>query len=205
VVHSPLTSPPPSPPPPLPRQAILPYSPLFKPKSMGHPRSYYDPNSWFNEYSFTLVGDQEYIVLIQSGAAEKYVYPAFLASTNGPLTVHRDQEPYALCVLLRLDTPGVNLSVAASTSLAFLMENARVTTRLCYINNFTEFCLQQDHTSLIPPTQSQPNCNFITTYALPEPVIASRTQQVAARNPLLMCRMRSLPKIAPLPAEPIAE
>ena len=48
-----------------PRQLILRYSQNYQPNSDEPPRAFFDPNTWFNEYSFTLESNQEYIILIQ--------------------------------------------------------------------------------------------------------------------------------------------
>lgn len=203
------SSPPPTSPTPLvPRQPILLYNQsIYQPESTEQPCLFYDPHTWFNEYSFTLEGDQEYIILLQGGNVQNYVHKAVLNNANGPLEIDYEQEPYSLCMLLHQNTPGVNLTVAARTSLAFLLQHARVTARLCYISHITEFCLQHDQNNIITEAKSLPNCNFLTAYTPLQPAFSPTAQQVAARNPLLLRRMRNLPKLAvsPLIANPLNE
>ena len=216
--HSPVNeeevSAPTSPPPPPPRQPILLYSQRYQPNPAEYPRYFYDPHTLFNEYAFTLESDQEYIILIQGMGyehQENHVYPAFTHQPNGPLTINDEQEPQALCLLLHYIGPSVNLTVAAHTSLAFLLENARVSIRQCYLTPMMEFCLLNDEQNMVPPTQSLPPYNFLTTHGVTEtsPTEATLqptlTQQVAARNPLLLRRMRALPKLSPLAAVPTSE
>ena len=192
---------------PVPRQPILLYSQRNHPYPGELPRGFYDPHTLFNEFPFTLQGNQEYIILIQDVGFENqdhFVYPAFIKIANGPLVIEPEQEPDSLCLLLRHTNPGVNLNVAAHTSLAFLMENARVSIRLCYISQVAEFCLRHDQKALVTQTQNLPDNNYLATYSPFEPTPEPLPEQVAARHPLLLRRKRTLPKLSPL-AEPPAQ
>jgi hypothetical protein len=185
------------------RQPILIYSQIHNPLHIEHTsRGFYDPNTLYNEFGFTLEGDQEYIILIQNYGCEPYydnhIFKATINMTNGPLEINPEQEPHCVCLLIRHLGPDVNLTVAPRTPLAFLLENARVSIRMCYITNVAEFCLQHDQESIVTEPKSVPNTHYLTTYSPALRSIPSMTQQTMARHPLLLRRMQNLPKLSPL-------
>ena len=203
----PLTPPPPPPPPQ--RQPIIIYSQLHHPTQFQPTRYFYDPNTLFNEFAFTLEGNTEYIILIQGIGYEfndNDIYPAHINLPNGPLVVNEDQEPNSICLLIRHLGPQVNLSVAPRTSLAFLLENARISVRTCYITNVAEFVLRHDHSNIVTEALSAPRHNYLTTYSPYLRTIPTVAQQAASRHPLLLRRLLNLPKRGALsPPQPNSE
>lgn len=196
----PATPPPPLPSPPR-RQPIVIYSQMHQPAAYQPLRFFYDPNTLYNEFAYTLEGTQEYIILIQGIGYEfndNDIYPGFTREPNGPLEIHPEQEPLSICLLIRhLGPAGVNLSVAPRTSLAFLLENARVSIRTCYINNLAEYALRHDESSIITEALSAPSSNYLTTYS---PYLRTTPgQQTASKHPLLLRRLLNLPKRSPYP------
>jgi hypothetical protein len=202
-------SPPSSPPPPplAPRQPILLYTQLHQPSNLSADRRQmgFDPNTLFNEFPFTLESQQEYIVVIQNSSfgyhKDHFIYPASINLAGGPLEINQQEDPFTLCLLLRHLSPDVNLTVAARTSLAFLIRNAHVSLRLCAVSPITEFCLRQDFNNIVSSAQDLPNCNYLTAYVPTEsttPAFELPPPVPACNNPLLLRRMRMIPKLSPL-------
>jgi hypothetical protein len=125
------------------------------------------------------------------------------------LEIDPEQEPESVCLLLRHTGPGVNLTVAPGTSLAFLLENARVSIRMCYITAVAEFCLRHDQAAIVTDAMSTPYSNYLTTFSpyLRPPATGSRlAQQTASRHPLLLRRLLNLPRRdSPLAAIPSSD
>jgi hypothetical protein len=205
-----LSTPPLSPaPPPTPRQPILLYSQLHQPNLAEPCRGYYDPHTLFNEFPFTLEGQKEYLIIISGIGFDRrkdhHIYPLIGHTVDGPLEINPDQAPYCLCLLMKHMGPDVNLTVAARTSLAFLLENARINIQLCFISSVMEFCLRQDIENIVTASKDQPNCNYLTTYSPTGPTASSLAPPIMARNPLLLRRMQQLPKFSFMPPHPSAE
>ena len=215
---TPLPSPPPSPPlppmpsptafcqppPPLPRrQPILIYSQLHHPTEYQPTRLFYDPNTLYNEFAFTLEGNTEYIIFIQGVGFEyndNYIFNGYISgSPTGPLEVDPDEPPRSICLLIRHLGPEVNLSVAPRTSLAFLLENARVSLRMCSISQDAEFYLRNDAGTIVTGALAPPRSNYLTTYSPYLRTTPTVSQQAASRHPLLLRRLINLPKRGPSP------
>jgi hypothetical protein len=191
------------PPPPLPRrQPIIIFSQRNNPDKFQLNRYFYDPHHLYNEHAFTLEGDTEYIILIQCIGYEQndnHIYSASINIPNGPLQVNPEDEPQSICLLIRHLGPAVNLSVAPHTSLAFLLENARLSVRLCYISDVAEFCLFNDQAAIVTEAMAPPRSSFLTTYSPYLKTTSTIAQQTASRHPLLLRRLLNLPKPVPSP------
>jgi hypothetical protein len=182
------------------RQPILIYSQIHHPTEYQPTRYFYDPNTLFNETAFTLEGDNEYIILIQSVGFESNdndITAATINQPNGPLEIPSDQEPQSICLLMRHLGPDVNLSVAPRTSLSFLLENANVSIRMCYISKVIGFLLLNDHSSIVREAMAAPHCNYLTTYSPYLRTATTVSQQAAGRHPLLLRRLLNLPRRGP--------
>lgn len=197
---------PPLPPPPPPfsgfsspplRQPILIYSQMHHPTEYQATRCFYDPNTLYNQHGFTIEGDTEYIILIQGVGFEQndnHIFPAAIHVPHGPLEVHTEHEPHSVCLLLRHLGPDVNLTVAPRTSLAFLLENSRVSVRMCYITNVAEFVLRHDQSSIVTGPMAPPRSNYLTTYSPYLRTTTTVAQQAASSHPLLLRRLINLPR-----------
>ena len=181
---------------------IIIYSQMYHPAEYKVPRYFYDPNTLFNEHSFTLEGDKEYIIIIKGlnyEHCDNNIYQATIHVPNGPLVVENAEDPQCICLLIRHVGPEVNLTVAPRTSLAFLLENARVSMRLAYISNIVQFCLRHDEAAMVKDAMSAPRTNHLTTYSPYLRSIPSFPHQSASRHPLLMRRLLDLPKLRTSP------
>ena len=117
-------------------QPIITYSQLSG-GGGGAPCDYYDPNLLYNESGFTIQAGEEFLLLI-SGVAYRLEDEAIYHldckdDDDGTFFLSSTLTDRQLCLLIRNRSPIRSYHVARKTSLAWVLDLPRITSKLCHV------------------------------------------------------------------------
>ena len=115
-------------------QSIITYSQLSG--GDGAPRDYYDPNLLYNEIAFTIHAGEEFLLLI-SGVGyrleDESIYHLDCEDEDAKFVLSSMLTDRQLCLLICNRSPIRSYHVARKTSLAWVLDLPRITSKLCHV------------------------------------------------------------------------